>query len=209
MANHRVIEQTLISLRDLLGAHLRSVGAPDLLVESSSDPSCPRLHLTSVHTFEHRPLGDEIRRDRALDDGSEVREFLPPPVPLTLQFVVEPPAEPLMAARVCGAILEFIQENPIVPRDRLRGDHLRGPNEHLRLALVQLSELDVAARRRNLDLRFGPSISFEVRVELHSDKVLRTERPVRTRIGRFGAKDNGGTKTPPPRPHGDMVREEF
>ena len=209
MGNYRVIADTIATVRSLLGAEVTGSGVAATVETDSWDGDGLHLRLLHVQTFEHRPAGDELQREGETDDGTPVLEFLPPPIPLTLHFLLTAGGDQGRQATLLGLALQAIQDHPSLAPDQLEGEHLRRSGDRIRLALdEQLDRAGLCDLFRGLGLPARPALAFQVRVELHSDKVLRAEPAVRSRVGQFGRHDPRSRRKRPGPPPSPMIREE-
>lgn len=126
---------------------------------------------------------EEIRQEEEDPETGEVHAiFFPPPVRLSLHYIITPFAsDPQTEYRLLGRILQIFQENSALEEDRLKGEVLP-TYQSLRLnADTGLRYERLADIFRAYSERPKLSAAYVARVELFSTKVLRRTRLVKER----------------------------
>lgn len=179
---HEIINDINLTIRSLLENELRSVFKNVAVKLADLENFKKGETKTGVNVFLYHVQINEIQinynsapdQEDPGPDGEITFVYRPPPVPVTLSFMLTPFAsEPQTEYRLLGRIIQVAQENPLLTGEQLKGDWL--PKEG-RLALMPDTHLTFERQLeifRGFDAPLKMSVGYIARTYVQSDKVMK------------------------------------
>lgn len=193
---HEIINDINLTVRTLLETELKSVFKNVAVKLADLENFKKGETKTGVNIFLYNVQVNEIgiktnQEPDQVEEGPEGETlylYYPPPIPLTLSFMITPFAsDPQTEYRLLGRILQVVQECPILSGEQLKGDWLPKlekisltPDIHLTFE----RQLEIF---RAFDAHIKMSVGYIARTYLESDKVVKRSkiaRSVRPDLGR-------------------------
>lgn len=214
---HEIINDVNLTIRSLLEAELKTVFKNVAVKLADLENFKKGETKTGVNIFLYHVHVNEInirttQEPEVVEQGAEgesIYLYYPPPVPLTLNFMLTPFAsEPQTEYRLLGRIIQVVQENPTLSGEQLKGDWLPSLEKLSLLPDVHLTFERQLEIFRAFDAPMKMSVGYIARILMQSDKVVKRSkitRAVRPDLGRSNSSPadsrmpgNSGM-VPPPR----------
>lgn len=203
---HEIINDVNLTIRSLLETELKTVFKNVSIRLADLENFKKGETKTGINVFLYHVHVNEIgikttQEPDIVDDGPDGESlyvFYPPPIPLTLSFMLTPFAsDPQTEYRLLGRILQVVQENPLLTGGLLKGDWL--PTQE-RLALMPDVHLTFERQLeifRAFDAPVKMSVGYIARILLQSDKVMKKSKVAKSVRPDFGRTNNapGDSKT--------------